>query len=129
MTTELWCLVVNALWGLGLVMLEVAGKTSVAGTVWNSGNRDAAPDFPAWVQRTGRALANHKENFPLFAVAVIVVHLAGKHDRTSGIAAVTFVVARAMHALLYVGGVTKLRTVAYLVALASVFVVLSRLLA
>lgn len=129
MTTELWCLVVNALWGLGLIMLEVAGKTAVAGTVWNNGNRDVSPVFPGWVQRTGRALSNHKENFPLFAVAVLVVHMASKEDRISSIAAVAYVSARALHGLLYVAGVTKLRTLAYLAGMGCVFVVLSRLCA
>ncbi|MDX2020306.1 MAG: MAPEG family protein [Deltaproteobacteria bacterium] len=128
MTTELWCLVGNALWGLGLVMLEITGKTAVAGSAWNSGNRETSPVFPVWVQRAGRALANHQENFPLFAVAVLVVHLAGKEDSISGTAALAYVAARAVHGVLYVAGVTKLRTLAFLVGLCSVFAILSRLL-
>lgn len=127
MTTDLWCLVAHALWGLALVMLEITGKTVIAGAGWNNGNRDVSPVFPGWIQRTGRALANHKENFPLFAVAIIVVHLAGKADGTSAIAAGGYLGARALHGLLYIAGVTKLRSLAYIVGLGCVFVVLSRL--
>ncbi len=120
MTLDLACLVMNALWGFGLVLLEIGGKTRAGGIAWNAGNRDRAPDVPAWVERAGRALGNHKENFPLFATAVLVVHLAGRADRVTGIAAVVYVVARMAHALVYVAGITGVRSAAFTVgALAS----------
>lgn len=125
-TVDLGCLVVQALWGAGLVTLEAVGKTATAGPAWNVGNRDTEPAFPAWVQRTGRALANHKENFPLFLAAVVVAHLAGAADRTTAIASVVYVVARALHGILYVAGITGLRTIAYLTGVAAALVILSR---
>jgi uncharacterized MAPEG superfamily protein len=127
MTVDLVCLVVNAVWGFLLVMLEIGGKTRLAGTAWNAGNRQTAPTFPPWIERTGRALANHKENFPLFLTAVVVVHLAGRADNVSAIASAVYVVARAAHALLYVGGVVGARSVAFVIGSAATFVVLSRL--
>lgn len=129
MTIDLWSLVLNALWGFGLVMLEIIGKTAIAGTAWNRGNRNDTPTFPPWVQRTGRALSNHKENLPLFAVAVLVVHLAGKADRISAMAAIGYVVARALHGLLYVAGVTMVRSIVFLLALCCNLILLSRLFA
>ena len=108
---------------------EITGKTATAGTAWSSGNRSDTPVFPPWVQRAGRALANHKENLPLFAVAVVVVHLASRADRISAMAAVGYVVARALHGLLYVAGVTKLRTVVWLLGFFCNMVLLSRLFA
>ena len=74
-----------------------------------------------------KALANHKENFPVFLTAVLVVHLSGAADRTSAIACIVYVIARAVHGLLYIGGVTKVRSVAFLVGAASVLVLLTRL--
>lgn len=127
MTTDLACLVINALWGLLLVLLEIGGKTRVAGPAWNAGNREQSPDFPAWIDRTSRALGNHKENFPLFLTAVLVVHVAGRADRTSAAAAIVYVVARAVHALLYIGGVKGLRTVAFGTGLVATLAILSRL--
>ena len=129
MTVDLWCLVASALWGWVLIMIESSGKTRAGGTKWNLGNRDVDPDVPDWVKRASRALANHKENFPFFLTAVVVVHLAGKADRVSALACVVYVVARALHALLYVGGVKGLRSAAYLAGLASTLVIFSRLLA
>lgn len=127
MTTELACLVINALWGLFLVLLEIGGKTRVAGPAWNAGNREEAPPFPAWIDRTSRALGNHKENFPLFLTAVLVVHVAGRADRTSAIAAIVYVVARAIHALLYIAGVRGLRSAAFSVGLLATLTIMSRL--
>jgi uncharacterized MAPEG superfamily protein len=128
MTTDLWCLVANAIWGWVLVNIEAMGKTRAAGTDWNLGNRDTEPDFPASVKRAGRAVANHKENFPFFLTAVIVVHLAGKADGTSATACMVYAVARAAHGLLYVAGITKVRSLAFMIGMISIFVILSRLL-
>ena len=127
MTTDLACLVVHALWGLVLVMIEIAGKTRVAGPEWNAGNRDRAPAFPEWVQRTSRAIANHKENFPLFLTAVLVVHLTGHADKVSATASIVYVVARALHAVVYIAGVKIIRSLAFVVGLAAALTILSRL--
>lgn len=128
MTTDLACLVANALWGFVLTMIEVTGKTRTAGPSWNAGNRETAPAFPAWVNRAGLALSNHKENFPLFLTAVVVVHLAGRADHVTAIASVVYVVARVLHGGIFIAGIKGLRTVAFVVGLVAVFVVLSRLL-
>jgi uncharacterized MAPEG superfamily protein len=127
-TTDLWCLVANAIWGWVLVQIEARGKTARAGLAWNMGNRDEEPEMPPWIHRARRAIANHKENFPFFLTAVVVVHLAGKADRVSAVAAVIYVVARALHGLLYTAGIGKVRSAAYLVALGSTFAIFSRLL-
>lgn len=128
MTTDLWCLVANAIWGWVLVNIEAVGKTRAAGTEWNMGNRDVDPEVPPWVLRARRAVANHKENFPFFLAAVVVVHLAGKADRVSALAAIVYVIARVAHGLIYIAGMTKIRSAAYLFGLAATFAIFSRLL-
>lgn len=127
MTLDLWCLVANALWGFVLVLIEIAGKTSAAGAAWNRGNRDASQSFPAWTDRAGRALTNHKENFPMFLTAVLVVQLAGRADRVSGYASITYMTARLLHAALYIGGVTGVRTAVWWGGVLSTLVIFSRL--
>ena len=127
MTTDLFCLVANALWGWVLIQIEARGKTAKAGLAWNMGNRDVEPEMPPWVHRARRAIANHKENFPFFLTAVVVVHLAGRADRVSALAAIVYVVARAAHGLIYTAGITKVRSAAYLVGLVATFVIFSRL--
>ncbi len=128
MTVDLACLVANALWGFVLVLVEIGGKTRKAGVAWNAGNRDAAPAFPAWIDRTSRALGNHKENFPFFATAVLVVHLAGRADRVSAGAAVVYVLARVAHALVYIAGITGVRSAVFSVGAVATLVIYARLL-
>lgn len=128
MTVDLACLVANAFWGLLLVLIEIGGKTRLAGPEWNAGNRDASPAFPPWIDRTSRAIGNHKENFPFFLTAVLVVHLTGRADKISGYACMTYVVMRVLHGAFYVGGITKVRSLVFTVGLFATLTVWSRLL-
>lgn len=128
MTTDLWCLVLNTLWGVFLVQIEVIGKTRAAGREWNIGNRSKEPEFPDWVNRSTRALNNHKEVFPVFLTAILVVHVAGRADRVSAIAAIVYVVARVVHALIYIAGITKVRSAAFLIGAGATIAIFSRLI-
>ena len=129
MRIELICLVVNALWGFGLVSVEVNAKTRIAGLAWNLGNREGGPaELPAWVDRCGRALANHKENFPLFLTAVVVAVLTGHVNQVTATAAIVYVVARALHAVVYIAGITRVRTAVWIVGSLSTLTIFSQLL-
>lgn len=128
MTTDLWMLVLFTLWGLVLIYIPATGRLLKAGVGWGLGNREARPEFPAWIGRAERAQANHAENWPLFAVAVLVVHQAGKGDEVSAVACQVFLAARMAHALLYLLGVTGARTLAYYLGVGSMLTVYSRLL-
>ncbi len=127
MTTELACLVLSALWGFVLVQIEALGKIHAGGLAWATGNRDAQPALPAWTQRAGRALANHKENFPLFATAIVAVLLAGKTDTVTKDAAIAFVVLRALHGLTYIAGIQRLRTLLWTASLVAALAIMSQL--
>ena len=129
MTTELACLVALAVWGFVLSMVEVTGKTKAAGTEWNAGNRESEQKFPEWVERAGRALGNHKENFPLFLTAVVVTHLVHRTDSVTAWAAIAYVGLRVAHGLVYIAGIQKLRSLLFLGSLICVFAIFSRLLA
>jgi len=129
MRIELICLVANALWGFGLVFLEVNAKTRVAGLAWNMGNRDdSGPAFPAWIDRCGRALANHKENFPLFLTAVVVAVLTGHVNQVTAAAAIVYAVARALHAMFYIGGITRVRSAVWIIGSLATLTIFSQLL-
>jgi uncharacterized MAPEG superfamily protein len=55
------------------------------------------------------------------------VQLAGKADRVSALAAATYVVARVLHAVLYMAGIKGVRSAAWSVGTVAVMVMLSRL--
>ena len=126
MTTELLCLAANALWGLVLTFVEVGAKTRAAGVEWNAGNRDEQPKVAPWVQRAGRALVNHKENFPLFLTAVVVLTFVHREGAVSAWACIGYVVARALHAVVYIAGIKGLRSALFLAGLGCTLVVFSR---
>ena len=128
MTTDLWCVVAIALWGLLFTYVPVLGRVRKAGAAWGFGNRDGPlPEVAAWVLRGERAFANHMANLTPFVVFVLVAHVIGKNDEITAIASVVFVVARVLHSLLYVVGVAYVRTLAFWASLGSMGVILSRL--
>jgi uncharacterized MAPEG superfamily protein len=128
MTTDLTCLALNALWGFVLVYLEIFGKTRAAGAAWNAGNRDVAPEVPAWVARAGRALGNHKENFAFFATAVVVLHLAHRNDGATATAAVVYAVARVAYSLVYLAGIPVVRSAIFTVGALALLVLYVKIL-
>lgn len=93
-------------------------KKQAYGMGWMTSNRDTEglPPITGWGARALRAHENLKENFPMFAVAVLLVVLAGKAGTSSTeMAAVTFLVARLVHISVYIAGWFWPRTLAWLV--------------
>ena len=129
MTTELWCLVGLTLWTLPLLYVGPVGTMKLHGVGWGVGNRADQVETPAWVKRAERAANNHKENLPLFAIIVLVLHVTQKHDEVTVGASVVYVAARIAHSVLYWVGVEKLalRTVFYYVAIGALLLLVTRL--
>lgn len=66
----------------------------------------------------GRAVAAHRtalRNYPPFAAAVIVAHLAGADARRASVLAIAYVVAQAVHTLAYLANVDYLRSFVWVV--------------
>ena len=127
MTTDLYALTAVCLWFVVLTFLPLGTKTKVAGLAWNLGNRDTPAEFPEWVKRTERAQKNLLENLVHFAPLVLVAHVAGRHNALTALAAVVFLAARVGHALVYIAGLTTVRTAVFFVGLAAEFVIVSQL--
>lgn len=89
------------------------------GLGWVFSNRSTAglPPLPEWGQRAERAHRNLRENFPAFAVAVLLLALNGGFTPATGLAAVLFVAARVAHFAGYVAGVVWLRTCSWAMGL------------
>lgn len=127
MTTDLYALVGVCLWFMVLTGVPAVGKTRLAGVAWNQGNRDKDPDFPPWIERADRAQRNLIENLIHFAPIVLVAHVAGKHNAITAAGALAFLGARVAHGLLYIGGVTRLRSMAYLAGMGAELLIVSQL--
>ncbi|PKN54248.1 MAG: hypothetical protein CVU56_27515 [Deltaproteobacteria bacterium HGW-Deltaproteobacteria-14] len=128
MTTDLMMLAASAGLAWLLIMTAATPKLMKQGLAWGMGNRDHAATFPPWVERATRAHANLHENLILFAIVVLVVHITGHADDTSATGAVVFFAARVVHAIVYVAGVPGVRTLAWVVSVAGMFMIASTLL-
>ncbi len=113
-------------WFLG--HLAVPTKTRIAGLAWNLGNRDTEPEFPAWVKRTERAQRNLLESLPLYFALAIACHVAGISNSWTQLGAWLFFGGRLAHALVFVAGITFVRTIAYGTAVAGLLLMGSQLL-
>lgn len=126
MTVDLWMLAAAVLLTWLQIMLA-ATPPLLADMKWAVGNRDQAAARAGWAARADRAAQNMKENLPLFAALVLVVHVSGSNDATTALGAQVFVVARLLHAAAYLAGIPGLRTVLWAVSIAGMVMVASGL--
>lgn len=116
MTLALWCVLIA-----GLLPYIATG-------IAKAGDRTFDNDDPrAWLAaqsgyraRANAAQANSFEAFPLFAAAVIIAHMVRGPQAMADVLAVVFIGARLTYVALYVAGRGALRSLAWLVGLASV---------
>jgi len=116
MTVPFWCLLVTVLIPYVLAGFGAAQRQSQLGEIDNKNWRvNQLPRLTGIGARVYSAQANAWEAVGMFTAAVAVAHLAGADARLSAMAAVTFVGARMLHAVLYLADLDKLRTLTFLV--------------
>lgn len=96
-----------------LVWATVAGSGGHRDTAWLLGPRDDPRPVTGQAARLSRAYANFLETFPLFAVAVIAVLLAGKTGSQATFGAWLYLLGRLAYIPLYALGLPIVRTVAW----------------
>jgi len=128
MNTDLTMLAASTL----LTGLLVLPKGLALWTYWPVvevlGNRENPPPLPPWAWRADRAHRNMLENFPHFAVLVLVVNAAGLANPKTAVGATVFFWARLAHAIIYIAGIWRLRAIAYFAGVAGELLILFRLL-
>jgi uncharacterized MAPEG superfamily protein len=129
LTTDLRMLVYTGVLTLLIPMVYLVGRVRTpGGSAWGLGNRDQPMQFPGWSQRAERAHANLVENLAPFAILVLVAHLSGQANDLTAIGARIFFWARVAHAVIYIAGVTRVRTLIFLVGLAAEILIVSQIL-
>ncbi len=129
MTIELTLLMWTVVLALVYIFAFDIVRTGQYGLKWNTGARDGVmPPLTPVGERLGRAQANLFETLPLFAVAVIVAHLAGVHTRWTVLGAQLYFWARVVYLPLYAFGVPMLRSLVWLVGLAGLLMIVIALL-
>lgn len=128
MTTELAALVLAIL--LGFVHLFATGTASTPqrGFKWNAGPRDE-PKTPlsGIAGRLDRAFKNYLETFAFFAAAVLIAHVANRHNALTIYGAWLYVSARVLYLPIYAAGFAYIRSGIWLAATAGIFMILTGL--
>jgi len=128
MTIELKLLVWSA--ALALVQMLVALLAAIiqVGFVPLLGNRENLPALEGWAGRAQRAQRNMLENLVVFAVLVLVAHVAGKTNAATAFGAQLFFWGRVAYAPVYVIGIPWLRTGLWAVSFIGMLQILQQLL-
>ena len=110
MTPDLTYLVWSVALAFAQVLIMVPGAMGQVGLDRLASNRENMPELEGWVGRARRAHANMIENLVMFAVLVLVAHVAGKANAMTALGAALFFWARLAYAIVYMIGIPWLRT-------------------
>ena len=127
MTADLQMLVWSAALFLAQMVVAAIGANGQLGLPALAGNREGLAPVTGWAGRARRAHLNMLENLVVFAIVVLVAHVAGKTNATTALGAALFFWARLAYAIIYVAGVPWLRTAAWAVALAGILLIFAQL--
>jgi uncharacterized MAPEG superfamily protein len=127
MTPDLQMLVWSAALALLQMLVAAMGAQGQVGLPMLAGNRETVPPLTGWAGRAKRAHYNMLESLVVFAIVVIVAHLAGKANATTALGAALFFWARLAYAIVYVVGVPWLRTAVWAVSVAGIVLIFAQL--
>lgn len=117
MTTAVELQLLGAAVIVGVVQLlwAAAAARRQQGLDWGRGPRDEPRPLTGHAARLERSFANFMETFPLHAAAVIVAYLAAKLGPLTLWGSALYVIARALHPILYVAAIPFLRSLVWFV--------------
>jgi len=127
MTIDLQYLVLTV--GLTFIQVVVATLLSLgqASLPQLAGNRESLEPFTGIAGRAHRAHRNMLESLVLFAVLVLVAHVAGKANANTALGAMIFFWARLAYGVIYIAGIPWLRTLAWAVSVLALVLIFTQL--
>ena len=129
MNCELYLLGASVVLGFVHIVLAAHAASLQRSYRWAAGARDEAlPPLTGVAGRLARASANFNETFVFFAALVLAGQLAGAHGTLACWGAALYFAGRLMYLPLYAFGVFLVRSLAWNVATAGIFVLLVDLL-
>jgi uncharacterized MAPEG superfamily protein len=127
MTVESNMLALSACLGILQIVAASHAASRERGYRWTASARDAVlPPLSGVAGRLARVSQNFGETFPLFVTAVVLAHLAGRHDGVTALGAHLYFWGRVVYAVLYAFGVPIVRSLVWNVATIGILVVLAR---
>ena len=119
------------LWSIAITFIQLIvsllGATVQHGLPTLAGNRENIGPTSGWAGRAQRAHRNMLENLILFAILVIVAHIAGISNELTILGAQLFFWGRLAYSLIYVIGIAWLRTAAFLISILGLILIFLQL--
>ncbi len=128
MTTDLFCLLLLALWSIPLNHAPALGRVADAGLEWAASNREQAVAGKPWVGRADRAQRNHHDNLAMIAAVILIAHFAGQADAITAKASIAILACRVLHGVAYYAGISVVRSLAYFGSIIGLGVIVWRIL-
>lgn len=129
MSVELWLLAGSLVLALAQIGLASQAAKRQTGIAWSAGPRDVPRPVAGIAARLERAQRNLMETLPVFAAAVLLVHVADRETWLSALGAHLFLWGRLAYVPAYASGLPWLRSIIWCVATAGIALVLASLLA
>lgn len=119
MTFELTILGRTLVLAVVQILLPAMFRNAETGIDYNAGPRDSPSPAPLGkvTARLPRAQQNLFETLPLFAVAVLIAHVAGRNGELTFWGAALYLAARVLYVPLYAAGIPVVRSLVWTVSL------------
>ena len=129
MTPELTLLGWTLVLALVQILLVATLRTLETGPAYNMSARDSeAPPPRPITARLQRAQANLFETLPLFAVAVLIAHVAGRNGSATLLGCQLYLAARVLYVPAYAAGIPVLRTLIWTASLVGIVMIFKAIL-
>ncbi len=129
MSIELISLALAAGLLLLLTLMQGTRNVLVLGLPTAAGNQHNIEPWQGWHDRLNRAVRNQIEAIAIYAPVVLTVYTLDLANTTSALGAQLFVLARAVHAVVYIIGIPYARTAAWFAGILGTVLVASPLFA
>jgi uncharacterized MAPEG superfamily protein len=129
MTPELMYLLWSVALTAVLVVVATLGAMQQIGLRKLAGNRENMPELEGWAGRAERAHRNMLESLVLFAILVLVARALNVSDSLTLLGAQLFFWGRVAHAVLYIAGISWVRTAAWVVSVVGLLLIFLQLIA
>lgn len=129
MTPELMYLLWSVALTVVLVVVATLGAIQQVGLPKLAGNRENMPELQGWAGRAERAHRNMLESLVLFAILVLAARALNVSNDLTVLGAQLFFWGRVAHAVLYIAGLSWVRTAAWAVSVAGLLLIFLQLIA
>lgn len=129
MTPELLYLLWSVALTVVLVVVATFGAMAQVGLPKLAGNRENMPEMEGWAGRAERAHRNMLESLVLFAILVLAARALNVSNGLTVLGAQLFFWGRVAHAVLYIAGISWVRTAAWAVSVVGLLLIFLQLIA